>query len=67
MNIPSVEIVNHKFFESGNSQMKSDSMKVGTDEERVSWQKVKWIQILKSEPESINFSTTTSTVRTSYK
>jgi hypothetical protein len=35
--------------------MKSDSMKVGTNEERVSWQKVKWIQILKSEPESIFF------------
>ena len=36
MNIPSVEIVNHKFFESGNSQMESDSIKVGTNEERVS-------------------------------
>jgi hypothetical protein len=55
MNIPSVEIVNHKFFESGNSQMESDSIKVGTNDERVSWQKVKWIQILKSEPESIFF------------
>jgi hypothetical protein len=55
MNIPSVEIVNHKFFESDHSQMKSDSMKVGTNKERVSWQKVKWIQILKSEPESIFF------------
>ena len=36
MNIPSVGIANHKFFESGHSQMKSDSMKVGTNEERVS-------------------------------
>jgi hypothetical protein len=50
MNIPSVEIVNHKFFESGHSQMESDSIKAGMNEERVSWQKVKWIQILKSEP-----------------
>jgi hypothetical protein len=37
------------------SQMESDSIKVGTNEEKVSWQKVKWIQILKSEPESIFF------------
>ena len=35
-NIRSVEIVNHKFFQSGHSQMKSDSLKVGTNEERVS-------------------------------
>ena len=41
MNIPRVDIVNHKFFESGHSQMESDSMKVGTNDERVSWQKVK--------------------------
>ena len=41
MNIPRVDIVNHKFFESGHSQMESDSMKVGTNDERVSWQKIK--------------------------
>jgi hypothetical protein len=35
--------------------MESDSMKVVTNEERVSCEKVKWIQILKSEPESIFF------------
>ena len=30
-------------------------MKVGTNEERVSWQKVKWMEARKSEPESIFF------------
>jgi hypothetical protein len=35
--------------------MESDSVKVVTNDERVSWEKVKWIQILKSEPESIFF------------